>query len=105
MISNNGNSYNATTGIFTAPIGGSYYFSSTIMTFKGSTPEIALKVNEYGKMWIFPCASTQIGNAATNTIIIKLNKDDKVRMVKHGTWLVRPFYIHVNWSTFTGFLL
>lgn len=104
-ISNDGNSYNASTGIFTAPIAGTYYFTSTIFTSRGSILEMSLKVNEQNQMYMYTYAATITGNTATNSIIVKLKKEDKVKLVKHGVWGARPFYIHHGWSTFSGFIL
>ncbi|XP_063408834.1 heavy metal-binding protein HIP-like [Mytilus trossulus] len=105
VISNDGNSYNADTGVFTAPIAGTYYFTSTIFTRRGSTLELALKVNEQTAMFMYTCASSIIGNTATNSIIVKLKKENKVKLVKHDIWGVHPFFIHHDGSTFSGFLL
>ncbi|XP_052087923.1 heavy metal-binding protein HIP-like, partial [Mytilus californianus] len=105
VISNDGNSYNAATGIFTAPMAGTYYFTATIFTRWKSQLEMSLKVNEQNQMWMYPVAATTTGNTGTNSIIVKLKKEDKVRLVKNGDWGTRPFYIHHSWSTFSGFLL
>ncbi|XP_063446080.1 heavy metal-binding protein HIP-like [Mytilus trossulus] len=105
VITNNGNCYNTVNGIFTAPIAGTYYFSSTILTKKNSTVQMSLRVNEKDAMFIFACATNLTFSSATNSIIVKLNKDDKVKIIKYGPWGSHPFYIHQDWSTFTGFLL
>ncbi|CAG2250415.1 C1QL [Mytilus edulis] len=83
-ITNNGNCYNIVTGIFTAPIAGTYYFSSTIFTKRKSTVEMSLRVNEKDEMMIYACATNLPNNSGTNSVIVKLNKDDKVKIIKYG---------------------
>lgn len=102
---NGGNCYNAATGIFTAPIAGIYYFTSTIFTYRGSALQLTLKVNEQNPMYMYTCASAITSNTGTNSVIVKLKKEDKVKLVKYCDWGTRPFYIHHSWSTFSGFVL
>lgn len=66
---------------------------------------MSLRVNEKDEMMIYACATNLPNNSGTNSVIVKLNKDDKVKIIKYGPYGARPFYIHHVWSTFTGFLL
>ncbi|XP_052776748.1 heavy metal-binding protein HIP-like [Mya arenaria] len=105
VVTNEGGAYDGTTGVFTAPVNGTYVFYSNIMTKEGTSIETSLKVNDINKLYLYSGGPTGFYGPGSNMAVLNLNSGDKVKMVKHGPWGSEPFYIHVNWSTFSGFLL
>lgn len=105
VINNNGGGYDKDSGIFTAPVKGTYFFASTILTKTPSVLEMCLKVNGNIRMLLYASAKNETYNNAANSVVLNLNQNDQVMIVKHGVWGSRPFYIHASWSTFTGMLI
>lgn len=105
VLTNNGKGYDRNSGIFTAPVNGTYFFTSTILTKTPSVVEMALIVNTDVKMLMYASARNETYNNAANSVLLNLNQHDKVKIVKHGIYGARPFYIHSTWSTFTGILI
>ncbi|XP_060577878.1 heavy metal-binding protein HIP-like [Ruditapes philippinarum] len=100
---NEGGAYNNATGEFVAPKAGLYVFFSTILAGWGLIIETVLQVNGNSKMLIYSGGSAQA--SGSNMAVLLLKVGDVVKMVKHGPWGSKPFTIHHNWSTFSGFLL
>lgn len=106
VLTNNGNAYNALTGIFTAPVTGTYMFFSSILTKNPSALEVGLQVNSQYKMMMYPDSRTGLDyNSGANSVILGLVEGDQVKMSKWGAFGARPFYIHHIWSTFSGSLI
>ncbi|XP_052777948.1 heavy metal-binding protein HIP-like [Mya arenaria] len=105
VVTNEGRAYNGTTGEFTAPVDGTYVFYSSILTRAGRSIETSLKVNDINKLYLYSGGTAKFYGSGSNMAVLNLISGDKVKMVKHGSWGSGPFYIHVNWSTFSGFLL
>ena len=105
VITNNGGNYSPVTGIFTAPVDGTYYFTSSILTKSPSTVEMVLRVNGISKMLMYAGAKNVGYNNAVNSVIVQLRAEDEVKIAKSGIYGSRPFYIHGGWSTFSGFLI
>ena len=101
---NIGDAYDNNTGEFTAPRGGTYVFYSNILTKDKSCVETALLINGEKKLLLYSAGATYFG-AGGNMLVAHLSMGDNVKMVKHGPWGAKPFYIHSGWSTFSGFLL
>ncbi|KAK3603118.1 hypothetical protein CHS0354_027906 [Potamilus streckersoni] len=103
VLNNEGSAYNPTNGKFVAPVDGTYVFFSHILGASRRL-ETALKINEDIKLWLYSGDLMHLA-PGSNMLIIRMYKGDSARMVKHGPWGERPFYIHHLWSTFSGFLL
>lgn len=101
--SNEGNAFNPSTSVFTAPFPGSYVFMCSILTKSGSALEVFLVVNGTYKMLVYPDARRATWNHAMNAVILNLKKGDHVWMEKNGHYGQRPFYVHWGFSTFSGF--
>lgn len=102
VITNYGQAYSPTTGEFTAPVDGMYVFFTHIMGAP-RTMEMCVKKNQQIVLWLY---SSGLGYGRdANMVVLSLVKGDKVKVVKHGPWGQRPFYIHNTWTTFSGFLL
>ena len=93
-------------GEFTAPKTGLYVFFGHVLSKEGEQSiEIVLAVNGEHKLWFYAGGTRSSHGSGSNLLVIHLQKGDKVKMVKHGPWGTKPFYIHHVWSTFSGFLL
>ncbi|XP_045206826.1 heavy metal-binding protein HIP-like [Mercenaria mercenaria] len=100
---NTGSAYNSTNGEFTAPITGHYVFHSNILSKQDKIIETSLRVNGNDKMFLY--SGGKYHGSGSNMAVLHLNAGDNVKMVKHGSWGPKPFYIHHSWSSFSGFLL
>ncbi|XP_045191103.2 EMILIN-2-like [Mercenaria mercenaria] len=111
VITNIGRAYNKRTGIFTAPISGTYTFNTNIVSEKGHYVEASIKVNDMvtvsaisdhrmsrdGKHF----TTWDQGNAVA---ILRLNRGDKVSVSVQ--WPQGSHVIHgVGKSNFSGYLL
>lgn len=104
VANNRGGAYNSTSGIFVAPISGTYVFYCNILSKEHSYIELAVLVNEQIELLIYSAGDDNLG-VGSNMVVIDLEESDIVKVVKYGPWGTRPFYIHNTWSTFSGFLL
>lgn len=103
VITNVGNGFNPSTGVFTAPIAGEYVFFVNVQSY--STQDIFVEVVLNG----IPKVRTEArggGNdpddAGPNLVVLTLQKGDRV-WVKHysGT----GYYTDGHITTFSGFIL
>ncbi|XP_053399710.1 heavy metal-binding protein HIP-like [Mercenaria mercenaria] len=100
---NTAGAYNSVNGEFSAPIAGTYVFYSNILSNPDKTIETSIQVNGANKMYLY--SGGKYRGSGSNMAVVHLNTGDKVKMVKHGPWGQKPFYIHQSWSSFSGFLL
>ena len=101
---NRGGAYNHSSGIFVAPVSGTYVFYCNILTKEDSYIEMAMLVNTQIKLLIYSAGKNNLG-PGSNMLVIDLEEGDAVKVAKYGPWGSRPFYVHNTWSTFSGFLL
>lgn len=100
---NIGKAYNGANGEFTAPTSGTYVFYSNILSAAGKVIETSLQVNGLNQMYLYSGGNYR--GSGSNMAVLNINRGDVVKMVKHGPWGTKPFYIHHAWSTFSGYLL
>jgi hypothetical protein len=106
ILHNEGNGYNAFTGVFTAPVTGAYFFTFTIHSHHRET-NVRLVLD--GQNIVGAVIDTHTGfenNMASNSAIIHVNRGQVVWLEqiadKDGELISTPEYRQV---TFTGFLL
>jgi len=106
---NLGGGYNATTGVFTAPVAGQYQFSLTFMLYQMSSSYSyfgELDVLKNGNMIIRVHANINQQashvDSASGATVMGLNKGDKVSVVA----AVEGMYIRgISYTYFSGFFL
>ena len=96
VITNNGNHYNGSTGVFTAPVSGVYYYAFDYYAQSNNTARATLqKSTNSGSSWStfrYGCRVSNPSNyvSASTVGVIALNANDQVRLVaEDGT-------VHIN---------
>ena len=103
--SNIGGAYSPSSGIFTAPLNGSYMFFAKILSRK-LYGEYGLVVDGAVKMRLLTHPSGSNWINSSNAVIVRMKKGSNARLkttfpIRNGT----KFYVHHAWSTFSGYLL
>ncbi|XP_041963630.1 complement C1q-like protein 2 [Alosa sapidissima] len=100
---NAGNAYNPTTGIFTAPVRGVYYFSFSGHHSSSRSMGLRLFKNGQQMVTVYNHAAGNRPETATNGMTLQLETGDHVYMrLRANTWLFDNENDH---STFIGHLL
>ena len=102
VISNIGDGYNKSTGVFTAPMAGTYVFYVSANEYAAQNLGLDIVLNNVSKVRLFapPPATHQTG---TNMVVLTLEKGDQV-WVKHSYG--KGYWTHkVPLTTFTGFMI
>ncbi|XP_071171047.1 complement C1q tumor necrosis factor-related protein 7-like [Mytilus edulis] len=103
VITNDGNSYNPSTGIFTGPTEGLYSFSWTTTTqankyfFTDLTVNGNMIARNYG-------GHDNVNLSASQTVVVHLKKNDKVNIKVQDNY-VGQFIYGDGWSSFSGFMI
>ena len=97
-----GGAYNTSNGKFTSPISGHYSFTWNILCTKGGWADVALMLN--GIMQGIVQANCRKQNvASSDTIVLKLAKDDEVHLELLNTTTTIKVYGN-GYSSFSGWL-
>ena len=98
---NVGSGYNIDDGSFTAPVDGIYQFSSSMMTEQDGEIWAYFSLNGRNMAYIYAHGTEGRHDQGANTVILQLNKGDKVGVVNHHTSTIYGG----GYSTFSGNLL
>ncbi|XP_051557048.1 cerebellin 13 [Myxocyprinus asiaticus] len=99
---NTGNAYDSSTGIFTAPVNGVYFFRFYVHSHPDKQMAVSLYKNSERQCSIFSL-KPQTNTNASNGVILTLKKGDKVNtQLWENSWLYDD---ENNYTSFSGFLL
>ena len=102
---NEGGAYSTSTGVFTCPVSGTYFFSASLTRDKGygvSHIECHFKRNGSLQQWMFVEPLGDPGNLLmTSTTTMKLVRGDRVWV---GSCTESRVFVHQT-AAFTGFLV
>ncbi|CAC5422860.1 C1QL [Mytilus coruscus] len=103
-VTNLGNGYDNSTGIFTAPSNGVYIFSWTVLAMQGNYFHSYLDLN--GNLIARNFADAGIGDhiSGSQNVVLEMKKDDKVSVRIHATHRGQYMYGD-SWSAFSGYKL
>lgn len=102
VISNVGNGYSKSTGVFTAPVAGTYVFYFAAVEKKTQDLGLDIVLNSVSKVRLI--GNNQAGfQTGTNMVVLTLKRQDRV-WVKHSYG--KGYHTHsVPLVTFSGFML
>ncbi|XP_045169099.2 caprin-2-like [Mercenaria mercenaria] len=100
IVTNIGQAYSETTGMFTAPKNGVYYFSATVMSFSGQ--QLRTEIVKNGQSMVKTYSNDKAHEQGTNGVVLHLNTSDEV-WVRHYMGTVGENVYGYHWSTFSGF--
>ncbi|XP_077997738.1 uncharacterized protein LOC144450869 [Glandiceps talaboti] len=104
VYSNDGNGYSTSTGKFTCPVSGMYYFTISAMRYSSSELFVCLMKNttRLPCVWINNTSDWAYGGVS-NSVIIDVDQGDEIWVRLHSNTAV---YSNNNeYTTFTGYLL
>lgn len=86
VIVNKGSAYNSATGVFTAPLAGTYLFTYSLLG--GPTSEVRLVKNEEDLSYIHTILSTGEAQTGSMPVILNLESGDQiwVNLIEGNTW-------------------
>lgn len=102
VITNTGNGYNPSTGVFTSPISGTYVFYVSAVEYTTQHLVIDIVLNSVSKVRAY-CPSSASYQTGTNMVVLKLQKGDSVWVRYAGG---KGYNTHsVPLTTFSGYLI
>jgi hypothetical protein len=105
VITNVGNAYNPSTGIFTAPTNGNYVFFVNVQSYGGNSIYVDIVLNGSRKVrTMVSSGSGEYGDAGPNLVVLTLQKGDNV-WIKHSGGTGYFTYLSSPVTTFSGFLI
>ncbi|XP_019125280.1 cerebellin-2 [Larimichthys crocea] len=103
VFTNVGNTYSPTTGYFTAPMKGMYYFRFTVCGHTNKTMGVQLFHNGKSIMYNLQTMRESHFEYLSNAVILDLNVGDEIHLVLPKSYTI--YNNENNHSTFSGFLL
>lgn len=90
-ITNKGNGYHSSTGVFIAPEPGYYVFTWTIRMTQGSQHSFELVVNNVAKGASFMRTHDPEDQTITGTAVVYINQNDDVYVRTHGSYAYNAY--------------
>ncbi|XP_062567984.1 uncharacterized protein LOC134230236 isoform X2 [Saccostrea cucullata] len=100
VITNEGNGYNPSNGIFTAPVDGTYVFFVNVQSYYRKTIYAAIVLN--GATKVKTMAHNNYNDAGPNMVVLNIKKGDAV-WVRYSSG--QGYYSSGSITTFSGFLI
>lgn len=100
IIRNNGNGYNPGTGVFTAPLAGTYVFYVSVQSYYNQDIHVDIVLNGVTQVRTMAQGSSGPYDASSNLVVLILQKEDRV-WVKHRAG--NGYYNDGPMTTFSGF--
>uniref|UniRef100_W5NN48 C1q domain-containing protein n=1 Tax=Lepisosteus oculatus TaxID=7918 RepID=W5NN48_LEPOC len=103
VLTNMGGAYNSATGIFTAFVKGTYYFSFTVFLANAANLYVNLMKNSQHVVSMWDTQSTDLNDSGTNSAVLELEVGDQVYVRLNEN---RQLYEdNTCYNSFSGFLL
>ncbi|XP_060601158.1 complement C1q tumor necrosis factor-related protein 3-like [Ruditapes philippinarum] len=99
IVTNIGHHYSPNTGVFTAPINATYYFSASILSHTNELLQTEIVKNGIREVMIYSYDNDH--EQGSNSVVLQLNIGDEV-WVRHLGMVGTKVYGN-GWSTFSGF--
>ncbi|XP_045168767.2 caprin-2-like [Mercenaria mercenaria] len=100
IVTNIGQAYSETSGKFTAPKDGVYYFIATVLSFSGQ--QLRTEIVRNGQFMVKMYSYDKAHEQGTSGVVLHLNASDEV-WVRHYMGTEGENVYGYHWSTFSGF--